>query len=204
MYTSTDLEKQIEFIREIDKLKNIFRLTYLMDASRHENDAEHSWHLSVMVFLLKDYANEEFDVQKVLQMVLIHDVVEIIVGDVNVYDLEARKKQEQKEQDAAVDIFGKLPKEQGNEFLTVWREFEEGLTTESKFAKALDRMQPVLHNFFTEGKAWKEHNIKASQVIAGNKHIEKGSKELWKFIRNLIDTAIERNYLINDLDEVNE
>lgn len=201
MFTSIDLEKQINFIREIDKLKNIFRQTYLMDVSRKENDAEHSWHLSMMVLLLKDYVNEKFDTQKVLQMVLIHDIVEIEVGDVLAYDLEARKAQEEKEQIAAVKIFGELPSEQGQEFLAVWREFEEGHTIESKFAKSLDRLQPLLHNYYTEGKAWKEHKIKASQVIARNKSIEEGSKKLWEFTQNLIQSAIDKKYLINDLEE---
>lgn len=196
------LEKQIKFICEIDKLKSVFRQTYLMDKSRKENDAEHSWHLSVMVFLLKEYANEDFDLQKVIQMVLIHDLVEIIVGDVLIYDTEARKEQAEKEQKAAVEIFSQLPDEQGNEFLSIWREFEEGETIESRFAKSLDRLQPILHNFYTEGKAWKEHQIKVSQVIESNQHIKNGSKELWEFTMNLINTAVERNYLINDLEKV--
>ena len=189
------LLNQIEFIREIDKLKYIFRKTKLINSDRPENDAEHSWHLAMMAIVLAGHANEPIDLEKVMKMVLIHDIVEIDSGDVFVYDTTKSHDNFDEELKAARRIFGILPKEQAEEFLNIWIEFEEMKTPESKFARALDRLEPLLQNASNNGGTWREFDVKYDKVIEKKKAIKDGSEELWKFAENLIDESVEKDIL---------
>ena len=189
------LLNQIEFIREIDKLKYIFRKTKLINSDRPENDAEHSWHLAMMAIVLAGHANEPIDLEKVMKMVLIHDIVEIDSGDVFVYDTTKSHDNFDEELKAARRIFGILPEEQAEEFLNIWIEFEEMKTPESKFARALDRLEPLLQNASNNGGTWREFDVKYDKVIEKKKAIKDGSEELWKFAENLIDESVEKDIL---------
>ena len=191
----TRLEKQFAFIHEIDKLKSIERQTLLMDGSRRENDAEHSWHISAMALLLSEYSNSEIDVLRVLKMLLIHDLVEIRAGDTFCYDVEANKAKLERERVAAGEIFGLLPADQAKELIALWEEFESRETPESKFAAALDRLQPVLHNAATEGAAWQSHGVKRAMVEERNSHIKDGSHLLWEEFSRIVALAAEKGYL---------
>jgi putative hydrolase of HD superfamily len=194
--TNAWLKKQIAFIVEIDKLKHVARRTYLMDNSRHENSAEHSWHLAIMALLLSGYAAErKIDVFRVMQMVLIHDIVEIDAGDTFCYDEKGQKGRIAKEAKAAERLFGILPGDQAKGLRKLWDEFEARKTPEAKFAAALDRFQPLLHNYYTEGYAWKENGVTTDMVIERNRHISEGSPELWHFAEKLIMDAVEKGYL---------
>jgi putative hydrolases of HD superfamily len=186
---------QIHFIVEIDKLKTIFRQSFITDKSRHENDAEHSWHFAVMAILLKEYANEEIDILRVLKMILIHDLVEIDAGDTFLYDDIGNSDKEERELKAAERIFGLLPVDQREEYYSLWREFEDKNTPESKYAGALDRLHPLLQNYYTGGLSWKKHNLTSDLVLEKNRQIEKGSKELWEFAKGLILDAVKKGYL---------
>ncbi|NBB94864.1 MAG: HD domain-containing protein [Planctomycetes bacterium] len=195
-HADTDrLARQIDFAVEIDKLKQIVRQTYLMDRSRKENDAEHSWHFALLASLLAEYAAEDVDVLRVLRMALVHDLVEIDAGDVVVYDAAARAGQAELEQAAAERIFGLLPDDQGAELRTLWEEFEARATPEARFAKAIDRVQPILHNYATQGATWRDHGITKQMVLATNAHVADGSPALWAFVQRLLDDAAARGYL---------
>jgi len=190
------LAKQIDFIVEIDKLKHILRRTYIMDGSRNENDVEHSWHLAMMVLLFQEYANESsIDILRVLKMVLIHDIVEIDAGDTFCYDEAGQKSRLKREQEAANRLFNILPEDQAQEFRSLWDEFEARESAEGKFAAALDRLQPLMHNYYTKGFAWKKHGVRSDMVIARNKHIEEGSETLWQYAENLIKESVNKEYL---------
>ena len=190
------LESQIGFIVEIDKLKNIFRQTSLMDGKRRENDAEHSWHLAVMAVLLSEYASERgIDILRIIKMVLTHDLVEIDAGDMFLYDKKGQKSRHEEEQKAADRIFNILPEDQAIELMELWKEFEARKTPEARFAAALDRLQPMLHNYHTRGGAWKEHGITSDMVIEANQHISKGAPELWKYAEKMLRDAVEKGYL---------
>ena len=193
------LLNQIEFIREIDKLKYIFRKTKLINSDRPENDAEHSWHLAMMAIVLAGHANEPIDLEKVMKMVLIHDIVEIDSGDVFAYDTTKSHDNFDEELKAARRIFGILPKEQAEEFINLWIEFEEMKTPESKFARALDRLEPLLQNASNNGGTWREFDVKYDKVIEKKKAIKDGSEELWKFAENLIDESVEKGILSSPL-----
>jgi len=198
MINSENLQKQLSFLTEIDELKQILRQTVLLKDLRQENDAEHSWHLAMMVILLSDYSNDsKMDVLRTVKMVLIHDIVEIEAGDTFCYDAHDREQKTEKEREAAIRIFGMLPDEQANELRLLWEEFEEMKTPEARFAAAVDRLQPLLLNFNTRGHAWLKHGVKRSQVIERNLHIEKGSVELWEFARQLIDDSVRKGYLLD-------
>ena len=190
------LARQIRFIMEIDKLKRIVRNTYLTDRVRLENDAEHSWHLAVMAMLLSEYAADaSIDVLKVIKMVLIHDLVEIDAGDALVYDEAARAEKARFEQAAADRIFTLLPEDQGAQLRALWEEFEARRTGEARFAAALDRLQPLLHNYHTEGGAWREHGITLDRVLERNGHMAEGSPALWEYAERFIRDAAERGWL---------
>lgn len=184
---------QLDFLYETDKIKGIIRKTKLFDGSRFENDAEHSWSICLMAVLLREYANFEVDIGKVTRMLLIHDIVEIDAGDVYLYAAE-RKDAAEREKKAAERIFGMLQPDQAREFRDLWEEFEEKATNEAKFAAVFDRLEPVLQNYRNRGAAWKEHGITKAMVIGKNRHIEEGSKELWRFVRDLLDECEEKGY----------
>ena len=190
------LERQLGFIREIDGLKQVLRQTYLMDASRQENDAEHSWHISLMAMVLAEYADEPVDVLKVIGMLLVHDLVEIDAGDTFLYsDERAREAHRAAELQAAERIFGLLPADQARRFRDLWEEFEAKASPEARFAAALDRLQPLLHNHATAGLAWRKHGVRREQVVAMNAGIANGSRQLWNYASALIDEAVARGYL---------
>ena len=193
------LLNQIEFIREIDKLKYIFRKTKLINSDRPENDAEHSWHLAMMAIVLAGHANEPIDLEKVMKMVLIHDIVEIDSGDVFVYDTTKSHDNFDEELKAARRIFGILPEEQAEEFINLWIEFEEMKTPESKFARSLDRLEPLLQNASNNGGTWREFDVKYDQVMEKKQVIKDGSEELWKFAKQLIDESVEKGILSSPL-----
>jgi len=193
---SSRLAQQVEFIVEIDKLKQVYRRTWLTDKSRQENDAEHSWHLGMMAILLLEHAQQpELDVLRVLKMVLIHDLVEIDAGDTFVYDDAGAVDKAERENAAADRVFGLLPADQAAELRAIWEEFEARQTMEAKYAAALDRFQPMLHNYRTQGKAWQEHGITADQVIARNQHIAEGSPALWDYAQEFVADAVAKGYL---------
>lgn len=191
------LLKQVEFLAEIDKLKTILRQTRLIHEDRRENDAEHSWHLALAAILLAEHANEEVDVAKVIKMVLIHDLVEIDAGDTFCYDYELARDKAQREEKAADRLYGLLPEEQGRELRILWDEFEERITPEAKFAAALDRFQPVLHNLRTDGGTWIRHGISRAQVEERNAPMAEGSVRLWEYIEELLNEA-EKTIMKND------
>lgn len=194
----TDFEKQMAFIMELDKIKKITRQTYLSDGSRKENDAEHSWHLALMAVLLKEYANEEVDLAKVIPMVLLHDLVEIDAGDTYAYDQAGLATQRARETKAADSIFGMLPEDQGTKFRNLWEEFEAYETSEAKFAHVLDNCQPLLLNDASGGKSWKEHTVHKSQIYKRNEHTAEGSREIWEYMQQLIDKHIQLGHVIDD------
>lgn len=192
------LEKQMEFILEVDKVKKIVRQTYLSDASRKENDAEHSWHLALMAVLLKEYSNEEVDLAKVIPMVLIHDLVEIDAGDTYAYDEAGAKTKRERETKAADRIFGLLPSNQGTWLRELWEEFEAYETAEAKFAHVLDNAQPLLLNDASNGRSWAEHGVHKSQIYKRNEHTSEGSREIWEYMKKLVDKHIQLGQVIDD------
>lgn len=188
--------KQINFIVEIDKLKSIYRQTTLIDESRRENDAEHSWHLAMLTMLLAEYANkEDIDVLRVMKMVIIHDIVEIDAGDTFAYDYEGYKDKDEREKAAANRIFGLLPHDQGEEIHSLWREFEERETPEARFAAALDRVQPLIHNYYTKGGTWKKHEVTLEKVKKRFHCIAEGSEILAELVENIIDESVKEGYI---------
>lgn len=189
------LTQQIAFIVEIDKLKSILRQSYLMDRSRRENDAEHTWHLAMMALVLAEHANEQVDLTRVIQMLLVHDLVEIDAGDTFAYDDRGHADKEERERRAADRIFGLLPHDQAMALRSLWDEFEERVTPEARFASAIDRLQPMLHNYYTRGKSWKNHRITSDRVLGRNQHIAEGSAQLWEYARSMIQDAVRRGYL---------
>lgn len=184
------LLQQVEFLVEIDKLKTILRQTRLIHEDRRENDAEHSWHLALAAMVLAEYANEEVDLAKVIKMVLIHDLVEIDAGDTFCYDYQGAKDKAQRELKAADRLFAILPQDQGREFRALWEEFEEVVTPEAKFAAALDRFQPVLHNLHNGGGTWVHHGITRAQVEERNAPMAYGSIKLWEYVSACLDKAV--------------
>ena len=189
------LLNQIEFIREIDKLKYIFRKTKLINSDRPENDAEHSWHLAMMAIVLAGHANEPIDLEKVMKMVLIHDIVEIDAGDTFIYDTTKSHSNTDEERAAANRIFGLLPEEQALEFTEIWEEFEKGETNEAKFAKSMDRLEPLLQNASNNGGTWKEFGVKYQTVYDKKKVIKDGSDELWNFTEELLQDSVKKGIL---------
>ena len=184
----TDFEKQISFIMELDKIKKITRQTYLSDGSRKENDAEHSWHLALMAFVLADYANEPIDVLKTMKMVLLHDVIEI----------DGNKTKRERELKAADRIFGLLPEAQQKEYRGLWDEFEAMETPESKFANMLDKVQPLFLNDASGGISWEEHGVKKSQVLKRDERVHEGSERIWEYAKSLIEKNAKYGKLIDE------
>jgi len=195
------LDKQIKFIVEMDKTKQIIRQTYLADGSRKENDAEHAWHLAMMAYLLREYANEEIDTAKTMMMVLIHDLVEIDAGDTYAYDEKGNLNKREREVQAAERIFPLLPADQAEELRALWEEFEEATTPEAKFAHTLDNLQPLLLNDASKGKSWEEHQIIVDQVWKRNEHTKDGSEVLWAYGKHLVEKNVELGHiqLVNNL-----
>ena len=194
------LEQQIAFCREIDKEKFIGRQTWLTGAVRKENDAEHAWHMAVMTVLLSEYANEEIDVLRTMTMLLIHDLVEIYAGDTYAYDEEGKKTQKSREIAAADRLFQMLPEDQGKKFREIWEEFEAENTPESRFARTMDNLQPMMLNAATDGKSWADRGIRLSQILGRNKNTAKGSEVLWEYAKeNFLQPNLDKGRIVEDV-----
>ncbi|EPR7490743.1 HD domain-containing protein [Vibrio alginolyticus] len=190
------LEKQLALVIELDKLKSILRRTRVKSAEgRLENSGEHSWHVALMAILMEEHANAPVDICRVMKMLLIHDVVEIDAGDTFVYDTAASQEQAEKEIRAAERLFGMLPSDQEQDLLALWHEFEAAQTDDAKYAKALDRLIPMLLNYHNNGQSWKEHGVSREQALTINKRIEFGSVTLWDKAKELIEEATEKGWL---------
>lgn len=196
-----NLLKQINFIKEIDKLKYIQRKTKLFNSDRNENDAEHSWHLAMMTIVLAEHSDRKIDVLKVLKMVLIHDIVEIDAGDTFIYDTAKNHTNTDEEFLAAQRIFGLLPKEQAEAFIAIWQEFEEGMTDEAKFARSMDRFEPLLQNTSNNGGTWKEFNVPFQKVYDKKKAIQNGSTLLWEYAENLLNESVDKGILLKEVEK---
>jgi putative hydrolases of HD superfamily len=188
------LAQQIAFILEVDKVKHILRKSKLFDGSRFENDAEHSWTICMMAMLLREYANFQVDMERVLKMLLIHDIVEIDAGDTFLYSKD-RHNAAKMELQAAERIFGLLPVEQSQELIAIWKEFEAQQSNEAKFAAVFDRLEPLLQNYMTQGFTWKANNVTYDMVIKANTHIKDGSAEIWQFVLHLLEESVKAGYL---------
>ena len=186
------LEKQLDFSLEIDKVKNIFRQTHLSGKGRNENDAEHSWHMAVMAYLLREYANEEIDITKVIMMCLIHDIVEIDAGDTYAYDEEGLKSQKDREDRAKERIYSLLPEDQKNELISLFDEFEAYASPESKFAHAMDNLQPLILNDSNDGGDWRMHQVTSKQIYGRQKKTKLGSEKLFEVTDEIIKKNIEK------------
>lgn len=185
------LKKQLDFILEIDKAKNILRQTHLSGHGRQENDAEHSWHMAVMAILLREYANEEVDVLRVITMLLIHDLVEIDAGDTYAYDDKGNESRPERERRAAERIYGLLPEDQSAQLRALWEEFEAYESPEAKYAHMLDNFQPLLLNDSNQGGDWRAHGVKKRQIYKRNEKTEQGSREIWSYMQELIQRNID-------------
>ena len=192
------LEKQIDFILEADKEKNIIRQTHLSENGRRENDAEHAWHMAIMVYLLKEYANEEIDVAKAMMMALIHDIVEIDAGDTYAYDPKGLETQKAREEQAAERIFGLLPDDQGEELKSLFQEFEASETPEARFVRAMDNFQPLLLNDSNDGGDWREHEIGKTQVMKRHTKTKLGSDVIWERAREIIEKHVRKGNIKDD------
>jgi putative hydrolase of HD superfamily len=189
---------QITFLLELDKLKEIKRQSRIIPSLRRENSAEHSWHIAIMALVLgRDYG-KDVDLSRVVTMLLLHDIVEIDAGDTYAYDQEGYQDKEEREQEAAARIFGLLPPDQAETLRTTWEEFEQGASREARFAHSMDRLMPLLHNYYSQGSTWKSHGTCKSQVQNRMAKIREASPELWEFAENLIDRAVSQGYLAND------
>lgn len=190
-------QKQLSFILEIDKEKEIYRQTHISDYKRQENDAEHAWHMAIMIYLLKEYANEPFDVCKAMMMALIHDIVEIDAGDTYAYDVENLKSQQERESRAADRIFGILPDEQKEELRNLFNEFEAWETPEAKFAHVMDNFQPLLLNHINNGNDWRAHGVNKSQVTNRQEKGKLGSVQIWEYTKELIEENVKKGNIID-------
>jgi putative hydrolase of HD superfamily len=188
------LPQQIDFILEIDRLKSVLRRSWLLDRSRRENTAEHSWHITLMAVILAEHADPPVDINRVVAMLLVHDLVEIDAGDTPIYE-QARATQADRERRAADRIFGLLPRAQGQGLRALWEVFEARETPEARFASAIDRLQPLLSGYFTTGRTWKEAGVTWEQVIARNQLIALSSPRLWAYARELIEDAVRQGFL---------
>ena len=193
---SKRFKSQIEFILEVDKLKQILRRTTLLDRSRQENSAEHSWHIALIVLVLSEYVEaDNLNLLRVIKLLLTHDLVEIDAGDTYCYDESGIQDQKRRETRAADRIFNILPEDQAKSFRGLWDEYEDRKTPESRFANALDRFQPLLHNYFTQGHSWRQHGIQKKQVLSRMQPVEEGASLLWDYVTSLIDDAVEKGFL---------
>lgn len=190
--TEERLNQQMDFLLEIDKEKNIFRQTHLSGGGRAENDAEHAWHMALMIYLLREYANQDFDPLKAMVMALIHDVVEIDAGDTYAYDEAGIATQQEREEAAAQRIFGLLPPDQKHEMLDLFHEFEAYETPEARFAHVLDNLQPLMLNDSNDGGDWRQHNVKKSQIYKRNARTPAGSETLWAYMEAMIAENVQK------------
>lgn len=198
----SNLLRQIEFIKEIDKVKYIQRKTKLFNSDRNENDAEHSWHLALMAIALAEHSNAPVDILKVIKMLLIHDIVEIDAGDTFIYDTQKNHANTDEERLAANRIFGLLPEAQAQDLIATWEEFEAGETSESKFARAMDRLEPLLQNTSNNGGTWNEFGVDYQKVYEKKSVIRNGSETIWNYAEQLINDSVEKGILKRSETEV--
>lgn len=189
------LSKQIQFIVEIDKLKHIFRQNIVTGTTRNENDAEHSWHLAIMAMMLYEYSKVPVDVLQVIKMVVIHDLVEIYAGDTYCYDKRGYEDKAEREERAAEKLFVMLPEDQSEEIWNLWREFEELKTSEAKFAACLDRVQPLILNYNTNGHTWRRPGVTSEMVLKRNELLKENAPEIWEYAKEIIEDSIKKGYL---------
>ena len=190
------LIKQIQFITEIDRLKQIFRQNVVIGTTRNENDAEHSWHMAAMAVLLSEYsADKKLDMLKVLKLILVHDLVEIDAGDTFCYDEKGYEDKAEREEKAARHLFNLLPEDQAQEIYDLWREFEELGTAEARFAACMDRLQPLILNYNTNGHTWQKPGVTSGKVIKRNSMLEEYAPELWQLAKEIIETSVEKGIL---------
>lgn len=190
------LEKQLDFLLEADKMKNVLRQTLLTDMSRRENDAEHSWHFALMAMLLYEYAEPKtVNLLRVLQMALVHDLVEIYAGDTFAFDEEGYKDKEERETKAADKLFGLLPKEQGEELRALWIEFDQMQTHDARYAAAIDRLQPFLNNYVTQGHTWALSGVSEDKVYRRIGVVKEAMPKAWGFVENVIKESVEKGYI---------
>jgi putative hydrolase of HD superfamily len=193
--TNGRLAAQLRFVLEADRLKSILRRSLLADGSRRENSAEHSWHIALLALILHEYSPQPLRLERVLTMLLIHDIVEIEAGDAFVYDLAAQAGKEAREQAAADKLYGLLPQDQRDWLREAWDEFEARETPEARFAHAVDRLMPMLHNYATRGASWRQHGVRQSQVLGYNHHMAEGAPDLWTYARAMVEDAVRRGWL---------
>lgn len=193
--TDDRLTRQLSFVLELDKLKTILRQTLLADSSRRENDAEHSWHVAMMAVLLAEYAPEGADPVKASRMLLFHDVVEIDAGDTFIHDDKGNADKAEREEKAAERLYGMLPPDQEAEFRALWQEYEDRATPTAKYADALDRLQPIMNNFATEGGTWRPNGVTADKVLKLVERIRDGAPALGAYVEELVQEAVRRGYL---------
>lgn len=192
----TRLQQQLDLILELDRLKSVLRRSRVKSAEgRLENSAEHSWHVAMMALLMQEHANEPVEISRVIKMLLMHDMVEIDAGDTFVYDMAASELQAEKELAAAQRLFGLLPADQGEALFALWREFEAAQTADARFAKALDRLIPMLLNYHNQGQSWIENHVSRQQVLNVNRRIDDGSHTLWEYAQQMIENATEQGWL---------
>lgn len=193
--TTGRLEQQLRFLVEIDKLKAVIRQTFLTSVDRKENSAEHSWHLALLAVVLEEYADESIDLLRVIKMVLVHDLIEIGAGDTFVYDQAACLEQAKRESKASEELFDLLPADQRDELKDIWFEFNSSSNPESRFAQALDRLMPFLHNYFGGGRTWQANGVRSNQVLSRNEPIDRSSHKLWEAVREMISDATRKGLL---------
>lgn len=193
------LTQQLDFIIEADRLKSVMRRSPLVDGSRPENTAEHSWHVALAALLLSGYANEPVDVARVVRMLLVHDIVEIDAGDTYAYDVSGNRDKVERELRAAARLFGLLPDDQAAEFRALWEEFEDRATAESRFANALDRLMPLLHNYLNDGRVWREHHVNAAQVRGRMAPVAEGSAALGDIVAAVLQNSLARGLLDEEM-----
>jgi len=190
------LKSQINFLIEIDKMKTILRQTLLVDKSKRENDAEHSWHFAVMAMILFEYNNQvEADILRVLKMALVHDLIEVYAGDTFAYDEKGNETKQERELEAADKIFGLLPGDQRDEMYNLWWEFEKAQTPDAKYATAIDRLQPLINNYMTEGHTWKTGNVTSDKVYKRLEIVKEAAPKLWNLADDMVKSSIEKGYL---------
>ncbi|MEL7157076.1 MAG: HD domain-containing protein [Actinomycetota bacterium] len=193
-----ELAQRLDFLLEIDRLKTVMRRSRLVDASRYENTAEHSWHLGLFAMVLQPYAPEGTDPARAVEMLLVHDLVEIDAGDTYIYDTAGRADKQEREQAAATRLFGLLPPEQGRSMAGLWHEYEARETPTARFAYAVDRLQPVLLNAASGGRSWSENGIRHSQPMAVNRPIGDAAPPLWALVEQILTEATDEGVLIDD------
>ena len=190
------LEKQIHFLAEVDKMKNILRQTLLIDKSRRENDAEHSWHFALVAMVLYEYTDQtKVNLDRVLKMALVHDLIEIYAGDTFAYDDIGNESKKEREDAAAEQLFALLPEDQGTELRSLWEEFDKMETSDSRYAAAIDRLQPFINNYFTEGHTWKLGHVTSDKVYKRMDMVRQSTPDLWEFVVDVINDSIAKGYL---------